>query len=114
MMLGWAAPGKPAFQAEAEASMAAQQAASQDSATVQDSPAAEDSATAQGSAPSAQDPADTGDSTVGTRASNSLNSTSQSDDGSGVGQAIQNMTRMFEQRRQIQAQQNQPPAAPPK
>lgn len=131
MMPGWAGPGKPTFQADAEAALAANQAAAQDS----DAATTDASATPQGSAAAAQDsvtPAQEGSATTSqdsasahdssaaadaadTRASNpspSTDSTSNSDDPSGVGQAIQSMTRMFEQRRQIQAKQNQPPPPP--
>ena len=96
MMPGWASPSKPSFQVDAEAALAAEQAAEQDAAAAHDSAAAQESAA--GAVAGA-----------GTRASNSPPSTSDSNDQSGVGQAIQSMTRMFEQRRQIQAQQNQPP-----
>ena len=114
MMRGWASSGKTAFQADAEAALAAEQAAkeqesaaSQESAATQESVATQDSAAAQDSV-SAQSSA-VADAAEGTRASTSSPSTSHSDDASGVGPAIQNMTRMFEQRRQLQAQQNQPP-----
>ena len=133
MMPGWAGPGKPAFQADAEAALAAKQAAAQDSeaagddatgpgqgspATAQGSVAAapDSAAAAQSAATTAQDAAAAADAAESTRASNSpsqSDSTSNSDDPSGVGQAIHNMTRMFEQRRQIQTQQNQPPPPPP-
>jgi hypothetical protein len=102
MMPGWAGPGKPSFQADAEAALAAEQAAAQDAAAAQDSAAPQDSVASKDSAAAA-------DAAEGKRASNSSPSTSDSDDPSGIGQAIQGMTRMFEQRRQIQAQQNQPP-----
>ncbi len=96
MMPGWNSPGKPAFQANAEAALAAAQAATEDAAAATDSASTQDSAVA-------ADPAE------GTKASTSSPSTRDSNDQSGVGQAIQSMTRMFEQRRQIQVQQNQPP-----
>ena len=135
MMRGWASSGKTTFQADAEAALAAQQAAKeQESAAAQDSVPAQDSAAAQGSATAqesakqdsgpTQDSAITQESTAAsaaaihpaedTSASNSSASSADSDDRSGVGQAIQNMTHMFEQRRQIQAQQNhtdQPPSS---
>jgi hypothetical protein len=102
MMPGWAGPSKPAFQADAEAALAAEAAA-------QDTAAAQGAAAAQDAVASKEDSAAAADAAEGKRASNSSHSTSDSDDPSGAGQAIQSMTRMFERRRQIQAQQNQPP-----
>jgi hypothetical protein len=96
MMPGWNSPSKPTFQADAEAALAAAQAAAEDSAAAQDSAPANDSVPA-------------ADAAGDTKASNSSPATPDSNNQSGVGQAIQSMTRMFEQRRQIQAQQNQPP-----
>jgi hypothetical protein len=124
MMRGWSSSGKTTFQAEAEAALAAKQAAAQEAGAEQaataDQPAAaeqgsspaQDSSVAQDSVPAqdsarAQDLAAGTDVAEATKASNSTSSTSDSNDQSGVGQAIQNMTRMFEQRRQIQQQQNQ-------
>jgi hypothetical protein len=118
MMRGWSSSGKTTFQSEAEAALAAKQAAAQEAGAEQaaaaDQPAApaQDSSVAQDPVP-AQDSARAPDSVAGTdvaeatKASNSTSSTSDSNDQSGVGQAIQNMTNMFEQRRQIQQQQNQ-------
>jgi len=113
MMPGWNSPGKPSFQAEAEAALAAAQAAAQDSAAPQDSASAQDSTPVQDSTPP-QDSARVQDSAPapdadGVKAANASPSSTDSGDQSGVGQQIQSMTRMFEQRRQIQAQQNQPP-----
>lgn len=112
MMTGWASSGKTTFQADAEAALAAEQAASPDSAAAQDSVAAQDPA-------AAQSPAAAADASEGTvsaqtpavpsteKASNSSPPTADSNDESEVGRAIQNMTQMFEQRRQIQTKQNQ-------
>lgn len=123
MMPGWASPGKTTSQAAGEAVLAALEAAKEQESAggAQDSAATPDSAGAQNSAATpdssakqenaeAQSPAV--DTAQGIRASSSSPSTSESNDQSGVGQAIQNMTRMFEQRRQIQALQNQPPPPP--
>jgi hypothetical protein len=126
MMPGWSSPGKPTSQAAGEAALAAQEAAAQDAAAAAD--ATESAANAQnpgaGSVESqpansnslSSSPATTPASTVAESdlppaapEESSSNSASNSNDQSGVGQSIQNMTRMFEQRRQIQAQQNQPP-----
>lgn len=113
MMRGWSSSGKTTFQAEAEAALAAKQAAASDSAPDQDGAAPQDSASTQ-DAVAPKDSAVAQDSTVATdvaenaNASNSTSSAQDSDDHSGVGQAIQNMNRMFEQRRQIQAEQNHP------
>jgi hypothetical protein len=113
MMRGWASPGKTTAQAEAEAALAATQAAAQDSAGAQDGAAAQDSTGSQDAvAPKdsavAQDSAAAADVAESTKEANSSPSTSDPDDPTAA--AIQNMTKMFEQRRQIQAQQNHPPA----
>lgn len=117
MMRGWASSGKTSFQADAEAALAAQQAAkeqesaaAQESAT-QEAAATQDSAAAPQAAPAEASGADVhgAEDVKASNDSPSTPSTSDSDDQSGVGHAIQSMTRMFEQRRQIQAQQNQPP-----
>lgn len=115
MMPGWAGSGMPSFQADAEATLETQRAAldaaaPQDAAVAQDSAGVQDSAVVQDS--SAQESAASKDSAVvaaaeGARASNASPSTADSGDTSGIGQAIQSMTQMFEQRRQIQSQQNQ-------
>jgi hypothetical protein len=137
LMPGWAGPGKPAFQADAEAALAAKEAAAQDSAPATDSadataqnptPAGAESAAAgqeanRNGSPStssaAPSPTDAGPSTeAGLPASTTAQAdaeasapASDSDDQTGVSHRIQDMTHMFEQRRQIQAQQNQ--AQPP-
>lgn len=130
MMPGWAGPGMPSFQIDAEAALAAKEAAAQDASETQDSTSTKDPSATQDTAevkdsaatqntaeskespatavtPGAADPADV------TRAANSSPSNSESNEQSGVGQAIQNMTQMFEQRRQLQSQQNQHQAQPP-
>ena len=122
MMPGWSGPGKTTSQAAGEAVLAALEAAKeQESAGAQDSAANPDSAGAQNSAvtpdsatkqENAEAQSSAADTTEGNRVSSSSPSTSDSNDQSGVEQAIQNMTRMFEQRRQIQALQNQPPPPP--
>jgi MarR family transcriptional regulator, 2-MHQ and catechol-resistance regulon repressor len=116
MMPGWAGPGMPSFQADAEATLETQRAAQdaaapQDSAVAQDSAGVQDSAvvqdsSAQESAASKEDSAGAA-AAEGARASNASPSTADSSDTSGIGQAMQSMTQMFEQRRQIQSQQNQ-------
>ena len=116
MMTGWASSGKTSFQADAEAALAAEQAAGQDSAPAQDSAAAQDPAAAQAPAAAADTSEGSGNGQTPVvpsteNASNSSPSTTDSNDDSEVGRAIQNMTRMFEQRRQIQTKQNQ--IAPP-
>lgn len=125
MMKGWASSGKTAFQADAEAALAAQEAAkeqesaaqesvAQESAAAQESSATQESAPAQDAAPAVASGADAhgAEDVKASNDSASAPSTSESDDQSGVSHAIQNMTRMFEQRRQIQALQNQPPPPP--
>ena len=131
LMPGWAGPGKPAFQADAEAALAAKEAAGEESApasdsadaTAQNPPAAgtESAVTGQeangnGSQSSSTAAASTGASSS-TEAELSPATTAQADaasapasdsgDQTGVSHMIQDMNRMFEQRRQIQAQQNQ-------
>jgi hypothetical protein len=131
LMPGWAGPGKPAFQADAEAALAAKEASAEESApaseggdaTAQNPPAAgtESAVTGQeangnGSQSSSTAAASTGASSS-TEAELSPATTAQADaasapasdsgDQTGVSHMIQDMNRMFEQRRQIQAQQNQ-------
>jgi len=128
MMPGWSSPGKPTYQAEAEAALAAQLAAAQDAAaadTRESAPNAQnpdagvvESQAANSDPPSSSRAAALPASSISetnlpattAEASSSLStslSTSNSDDPSGVGSMIQNMNRMFEQRRQLQVQQNQ-------
>jgi hypothetical protein len=132
LMRGYAAPGKPAFQAEAEAALAAKQ-ADADGAVATDSATATDAAVptpGQGAAdsgaesaaagsPSATSSADRSTVTVSDippATSASATSASSSGDSSGepsdTAQKVQNMMNMFEQRRQIQARQNQSPTPP--
>jgi len=129
MMPGYSGPSKPTFQVEAEAALVAQKAAQEPasaadtgeaSANAQNSGA--DSAGSQeaksdhpSSSPAASSPAASiteSDLPPPTERASSSASASDSNDQSGVAPMIQNMTRMFEQRRQIQAQQNQPPQQP--
>ncbi len=115
MMPGWAGPGLPSSQADAEAALEAQRAtqdgaAPQESAVAQDSPGGHESAVVQDSAAqesSASKEAAAGAEADAARASNVPPSTADSGDTSGTGSAIQSMTRMFEQRRQLKSQQNQ-------
>jgi len=128
MMPGYAAPSKPAFQAEAEATIAAQK-ATQEAASATDT--GETSANAHPNADSAgsqeakndqpsssptvsSPPASITENDLPptTEQTTSSTSASNSNDQSRVEPMIQNMTRMFEQRRQIQAQQNQPAQQP--
>ena len=139
LMRGYAAPGKPAFQAEAEAALAAQKAEAESGVTA-DSAAATDSdvptrgegaaASSSESAAAGPSPTNTDPKSVPAAASSADGSTvavsdipppstaaaSSSADSSGeqpeASQKVQNMLNMFEQRRQIQAQQNQRPAPP--
>jgi hypothetical protein len=135
LMPGYAAPGKRAFQAAAEAAAAAQS----DQPAPENSAAAAEAAVAAGDAPSptsepgsapagaesahsqpastdTQSPIPTADAGLGLgdgssspRATiSSTASTASSSPGSGpLPQMIQDMTRLFQQRQQIQAQQNQ-------
>jgi hypothetical protein len=132
LMPGWAGPGRPAFKADAEAAMAAKEAASPESAPASDSadataqnpppPGTESAATGQeansnGSQSSSPTPPSS-TTAAGAEAGVPPETTAQADaasapasdsgDQAGVSHMIQSMTRMFEQRRQIQAQQNQP------
>jgi hypothetical protein len=132
LMPGWAGPGKPAFQADAEAALAAKEAAGEESAPASDSadaaaqnpPAAGTELAATGQEPnsngsqssSSNAPSSTsaGSSTqsepppaTAAQADTASASASDSEDQTGVSHMIQDMNRMFEQRRQIQAQQNQ-------
>lgn len=138
LMRGYAAPGKPAFQAEAEAALAAKQAEAE-SGVISESAAATDSdvptggqgsaassaESAAGSSPTNTDPksvpaatssADGTTVAVSDIPPSSTAAASSSGDSSGeqseASQKVQNMLNLFEQRRQIQAQQNQR-AAPP-
>ncbi len=130
MMRGWAAPGKPAFELDAEAALAAEQTVKQsgsvfDSAegNVSNAPAA---ASTSASVSSAEDgnnsnfqpsssSTDSGTSAKETdlppaiQEASSSASDSDSNTQPAVNHMIQNMTDMFAQRRQIQSQQNQAP-----
>ena len=126
MMRGWAAPGKTSFQAAAEAEQATQAAedggaaAAESAATQQPAPdpgsAGADAATV-ASASTNQSPSSSSPdgSTIAvsdippTQTTASDGSTSATDETS---QKIQDMVRMFEQRREIQEQQNQAAAKP--
>ena len=126
MMPGWSSPSKPTSQAEAEAAWAAQQTAAREAAATADAtesaPNAQNpgagsvesqvaNSNSQSSSPAATSPASSiteSDLPPATAEDSSATSASTSNEPSGVGQAIQNMTRMFEQRRQIQSHQNQP------
>jgi len=127
MMRGWAAPGKPAFQAEAEAALAAEESAKESGsasetadANPQGPPAANTQA-ALGAEDAANSNLDSSGASASTANGKSVSetdlppaheaSTSSPDedtnDQTGISKSIQNMTNMFSQRRQIQAQQNQ-------
>jgi hypothetical protein len=135
MMKGWAAPGKTDFEvahrAEAEAAAesdsgstaeTATPAAVADSGTATADPApstAQNSAAADSAIASATTEAATAGLTTGDQSQSVANrsglTTSQagSSDGSPISQMQQNLQRMYEQRRQIQMQQNQAsPKAP--
>lgn len=140
MMKGWAAPGKTAAQAAAEAALAAQKAAAEEAASNGDSsssasstppdsgspaaPAESDSSKAANNSnnPDAQSAAaanssnDTSGITVSDIPPNSADATSSSGNGSEekseVSQKMQDMMHLFEQRKQIQALQNQVPSQP--
>ena len=127
MMRGWAAPGKTAFQADAEAAIAAEQAAREsnfasDNADANaQSPPASGTESASGEQETKTSDAESASSAAASRANansitesdippetaSSASSPSDSSDQSGISQSIQNMTHMYEQRRQIQSQQNQ-------
>jgi hypothetical protein len=135
MMRGYAAPGKPAFQAAAEAALATEQSSADGTAPVAEatalpaeSPAATDataSTTEQGSPTSGAESASAGSQPSNAAPSSADGSTVSSDippsttptptttsagnsgDQSEVSQKMQDMMRMFQQRQQIQAQQNQ-------
>jgi hypothetical protein len=139
MMKGWSAPGKTAAQASAEAVLAAQKAAEESAAAADPTtsensdPAAADSASpAESSQSRAANNADShspnsvaatsSETTTGITVTDiPANSTADAASSSGssaeekpeVSQRMQDMMHMFEQRRQIQAQQNQPPSPPP-
>jgi len=126
MMRGWAAPGKPTFQADAEAKIAAEEAARESNsasdtanANAQNQPAAgtesasggqeagtSDGESASSAAPSRANANSITESDIPPKTASSASSPSDSSDQTGISQSIQNMTRMFEQRRLIQAQQN--------
>jgi hypothetical protein len=126
MMPGWAAPGKPTFQADAEAAIAAEQAAREansasdtadanaqnsdasgtDSASGRQQASTSDGESSSPAAPSRANANSITESNIPPEAASSASSPSDSNDQTGVSQSIQNMMRMFEQRRQIQAQQN--------
>lgn len=128
LMPGWAAPGKPAFQADAEAALAAEEAARESGlasdtpdTNAQTPPSAPTESASVGPEASSTDPQPT--SSAATPAANGVSVTetdlppgttqaassseADSSDQTGVSHMIQDMTRMFEQRRQIQVQQNQ-------
>jgi hypothetical protein len=126
MMRGWAAPGKPTFQADAEAAIAAEEAARESNSASDtadanaqnphpsgaESPAGSqeastsDAESASSAAPSRATANSITESDIPPETASSASSTSDSNDQTGISKSIQNMTRMFEQRRQIQAQQN--------
>ncbi len=131
LMRGYAAPGKPAFQATAEAALAAEQAAADGTA-----PAAESSAPTHAAAPTAGQGSAAGaeSASAGSLPSNAApapadgstltvsdippttvptaTSEGNSSDQSEVSQRMQDMMRMFQQRQQIQAQQNKAASTP--
>jgi hypothetical protein len=126
MMRGWAAPGKPTFQADAEAAIAAEEAAREsnsgsdnadanaqnphasggESASGRQEVSTSDAESASSAAPSRANANSINESDIPPETASSASSPSDSNDQTGTSQSIQNMTRMFEQRRQIQAQQN--------
>jgi len=142
LMRGWAAPGKPAFQADAEAALAAKKAEAEGAAATetdavvatpgQGSPDSSAESAAAGphtnagpptnadpksaSATSSADGSTVTVSDIPPATTASATSPSSSGDSSGeqseAAQRVQNMMNMFEQRRQIQARQNQPPTPP--
>jgi hypothetical protein len=126
MMRGWAAPGKPTFQADAEAAIAAEEAARESNsasdtanANAQNPPpsgaesasggqqaSTSDGESASSAALSRANANSITESDIPPETASSASSPSDSNDKTGISQSIQNMTRLFEQRRQIQAQQN--------
>jgi len=140
MMRGYAAPGKPAFQAAGEAALAAEQAVVESAAAAAESAATTDGAAptagqgsaasgpesaSAGAAPTNTDPNSTpaaaatipadGSAVAGSDIPPTTTATSGGNSGeqSEVSRRMQDMVRMFEQRRQIQAEQNRAAAAPP-
>jgi len=130
MMRGWAAPGKPAFQADAEAALAAEEAARESASAsdtadtnAQNPPSAHTESASVGQDAGSTDPQPSSSAAAspangvsitetdlppGTaQAASTSPSAADSSDQTGVSQMIRNMTHMFEQRRQVQAQQNQ-------
>jgi hypothetical protein len=139
LMRGYAAPGKPAFQAEAEAALAAKQDEAESAVTAESAAATDTDGPTRGqgaaassaesaaagpspanadpkSVPAATSSADGSTVAVSDIPPSSTAAASSSGDSSGeqseASQKVQNMLNMYEQRRQIQAQQNQR-AAPP-
>ena len=126
MMRGWAAPGKPTFQADAEAAIAAEEAAREsisgsdtadanaqnpyasgaESASRRQEVSTSDAESASSAVPSRANANSITESDIPPETASSASSPSDSNDQTGISQSIQNLTRMFEQRRQIQAQQN--------
>ncbi len=126
MMRGWAAPGKPAFQANAEATLAAEESANESGSVsvtadgnVQNPPAvgsasasaAEEATNSNPQPSSALTASGTSltetDLPLATQETSSSAPESDSNGQPGISHMIQNMTNLFAQRRQIQAQQNQ-------
>ena len=139
MMRGYAAPSKPAFQAAAEATIAAEQTSADGTAPAADGtapPAAESPAATDAVASTAGQSSPASGAESASAGSQSANATSSSADGSTVtsdippnttppatsagnsgeqsevSQKMQDMVRMFQQRQQIQAQQNQSARTP--
>jgi len=126
MMRGWAAPGKPTFQADAEAAIAAEEAAREsisgsdtadanaqnpyasgaESASRRQEVSTSDAESASSAVPSRANANSITERDIPPETASSASSPSDSNDQTGISQSIQNLTRMFEQRRQIQAQQN--------
>lgn len=133
MMRGYAAPGKPAYQAAAEAALAEQPSSDNSAAPADSASAAPETAPAQDpAAPAAAEsasanspaantdpnaaPAATADassmsttdiSPVTTRASTAITSSSDAGSEGAMSHMVQDLQRMYQQRQQIQAQQNQ-------
>jgi hypothetical protein len=140
MMRGYAAPGKPTYQAAAEAALAAEQAAADGTAPATDetAPPAESAATTEAAAPTAGQgsaapssaeaaPANSapsngapssgeGSTVAASDTPSTITPTAASGNNSGdqseVSQRMQDMMKMFQQRQQIQAQQNQAARTP--
>jgi hypothetical protein len=139
LMRGYAAPGKPAFQAEAEAALAAKQDEAESAVTAEPAAGTDTDGPTRGqgaaafsaeSAAAGPSPANADPKSVAAATSSADGSTVvvsdippsstaaafSSGDSSGeqseTSQKVQNMVNMYEQRRQIQVQQNQR-AAPP-